>query len=132
MTHVNRAAELLVSINTQIDSCRLENKEDDSISHAISPNLQSHEQLRDVRNNFNNINQLTQNDIAVINDKITLGKTLFDIKDYNRVVYFLKDCTKDSKRAFFLSSYARFLVCFVIVILMFVKSFVICLFLLCC
>ena len=41
-------------------------------------------------------------------DKYTLGKTFFDLKEFDRASFFLEDCT--SHKAYFLYMYSRYLV----------------------
>ena len=41
-------------------------------------------------------------------DRYTLGKTFFDLKEFDRAAFFLDGCTSD--KAYFLHIYSRFLV----------------------
>ena len=41
-------------------------------------------------------------------DKYTLGKALFDLKEFDRAAFFLEGCT--SQKAYFLYMYSRYLV----------------------
>ena len=41
-------------------------------------------------------------------DKYTLGKTFFDLKEFDRAAFFLEGCT--SQKAYFLYMYSRYLV----------------------
>ena len=45
-------------------------------------------------------------------DKYTLGKTFFDLKEFDRAAFFLEGCT--SPKAYFLYMYSRYLVSYLI------------------